>query len=244
MPPIKERGLVQAGTIKLRKQAPGTRSEIPHQRLAGTVRRNGQPVTVGWACLCQHAQREGEILNADVQRGRLIHRAGIQMAEVPLGSAGEYAFDVPYQGDWDLIIVEPHQAPTRVAVAIGLNESKRVDVTCGEGGTITGRVANVPAGCEGQLWVVAFDRTLFRFEARVGRDGTFRLEHLPPGEFGLKVGHEGYQDPEVPRLNQGRKYPPGTFNKVAEPFATAVLATVQPAMVSDGVVLELPKPGP
>ena len=51
----------------------------------------------------------------------------------------------------------------------------------------------------GATWVVAFTDTIIRREARVAPDGSFRLDALPPGRYGLKTGHDAYEDPHVPR---------------------------------------------
>ena len=57
----------------------------------------------------------------------------------------------------------------------------------------------IPAGLEGHLWVVAFSRTAIRMEARVRRDGAFAFLRVPPGQYGLKAGHDAYEDSDVPR---------------------------------------------
>jgi Carboxypeptidase regulatory-like domain len=99
-------------------------------------------------------------------------------------------------------------------------------------------VKNVPAGWEGHLWAIAFTKSGIRAETRVNADGTFRLEHVPPGEYGVKVGHDGYLDAEVPRI--GSKVTEADWNRQANAWKAARVVRVQPGHVSDGVELELP----
>jgi hypothetical protein len=95
----------------------------------------------------------------------------------------------------------------------------------------------------GQVWIIAFDATILRREALVSADGTFRLEDLPPGRYGLKVGHDAYSDPHVPRSKAGEKFGP-TGWKPAEPWQGAVVVTLEPGETAGGVVVDFRPPGP
>ena len=68
----------------------------------------------------------------------------------------------------------------------------------------------MPPGWEGHVWVVAFSQTAVREEVRIARDGTFTLPPLPPGEYGLKAGHDAFEYPEV--------YPGGLMREHPEAF--------------------------
>jgi hypothetical protein len=120
----------------------------------------------------------------------------------------------------------------------------KVDVPVGEGGAIEGRVVNVPAAMAGQIWVIAFDATIVRREMLVSGDGTFRLESLPPGRYGLKAGHDAYIDPHVRRAKPGETEDTTEFQKPAEPWQGAVVVTVEPGKKARGVVVDFRPPGP
>ena len=94
-----------------------------------------------------------------------------------------------------------------------------VDIAVTDGGAIEGRVENVPAAMAGQVWVIAFDATILRREALVSADGTFRLEDLPPGRYGLKAGHDAYTDPHVPRWKAGENARPEGLREAGRAMA-------------------------
>jgi hypothetical protein len=119
-----------------------------------------------------------------------------------------------------------------------------VDIDVTNGGAIEGRVENVPTATAGQVWVIAFDVTILRREALVFADGTFRLEDLPPGRYGLKSGHDAYTDPHVPREKAGEKRDPKDFEKLAEPWQGAVVVTVESGKTARGVVVDFCPPEP
>ena len=136
---------------------------------------------------------------------------------------------------------EPGHPLTQVGpIPIALNEKKTLDIACTEGGRIRGRVKDVPPGWEGHLWVVAFSKTAVREETRVAPDGTFSLPPLPPGEYGLKVGHDAYEDAEVYPGSLLRDHPEA-FKEMADPWKRAKVVTVEAGRETVGVELELPK---
>jgi hypothetical protein len=138
-----------------------------------------------------------------------------------------------------VVAEEAGQPLTQVGpIAVGLNEEKTLDITCTAGGSIAGRVRNVAGGWRGHLWVVAFTKTGVRYETRVGGDGSFLLGPLPPGEFGLKVGHDAYNDAEVPR--DFRHLRKESWEKLADPWKRAKLINVKSDRCTSGVALVLP----
>jgi hypothetical protein len=82
--------------------------------------------------------------------------------------------------------------------------------------------------------VVAFTETSLRAEARIDADGRFSLAKLAPGEYALKVGHDAFDDSDVPR---GFPTPPLWH---ADPRMRARKATVAPGREIEGVELTLP----
>ena len=155
---------------------------------------------------------------------------------------GAYTLDVPVQGDGFYVVVEePGHGITQVGpLKVGVNERKKLDVACVGGGALRGQVKNVPEGWQGNLWAVAFSRSAVRAETRVADDGTFAFDALPPGRYGLKVGHDAYKDSEVPGRNGLQSIPEDAWNKISDPWKRAVKATVTAGQTTEGLELELP----
>ena len=173
-------------------------------------------------------------------RGRTV--VGVQCA---FGSAplldGTYTLKVPFQDDeWYVAAEEPGQPLTLIGpIKIKSNEKKHLDIECVDGGSIHGRVKNVPTGWEGNLWAVAFTKSAIQAEKPVNADGSFSFSQLPPGEYGLKVGHDAYHDMEVPR-GKAAMSNPALNEKKADPWQRAVMATVRSGSETSGVELVLP----
>jgi hypothetical protein len=123
-----------------------------------------------------------------------------------------------------------------------------VDVAWAAAGSISGRIKSTPAELEGHLWVVAFTKTGFRTEAPVVKGG-FTLPALPPGEYGLKVGHDAFVDAEtqVPLADVQRELTKAeqvalirAWNAPAERWKRAGVVAVEEGKETTGVELELP----
>jgi hypothetical protein len=148
---------------------------------------------------------------------------------------------VPFQDDaWYVVVEGPGRAITQVGpIAVALNEKKQLDVACTEGGRIAGRVKNVPDEWKGHYWVVAFSKTAVREQTRVGLDGSFTLPPLPPGQYGLKVGHDAYDDPDIPH-GDTRGLPKEIWATMTDPWKRAKVVTLKAGETIRGVELELP----
>jgi hypothetical protein len=123
-------------------------------------------------------------------------------------------------------------------VSIIVNQERELDVACTEGGSISGWVKGAPRGWQGFLWVVAFSKTGIRAETRVAPNGEFSLQGLPAGEYGVKVGHDAFDDAEVP---QGT-VPPEDWERPADPWKRAAVITVRAGEDSAEFELEPPNP--
>jgi RNA polymerase sigma factor (sigma-70 family) len=242
-PKLTELKTVGGIVARLKKKAEGSTPTIAHQSLSGTVTRDGRPIHYGWVGIWRVPQPRDPI-NAPVLRGRLVAGPPISYA-VPIRD-GSYTVDLPFQGEsWYVVVEEPGHALTQVGpIAVALNEAKKLDIVCQEGGSIRGRVTRVPAGWEGNAWVVAFSKTAVREEARVAADGTFALPPLPPGEYGLKAGHEAHEDPELypgdPRLVV--RDHPEVFKQTADPWKRAKIVTVKAGQETAGVEVDFATP--
>jgi hypothetical protein len=228
-----------APVVARQRKTDGSVPVVARQTIAGTVTRDGRPVQAGWVGLWA-LRRPSNASNAPVMRGRTTVGPPIPYASAPI-RGGSYSLDVPFQNEsWYVVAEEPGQAVTQVGpIAMALNQNRTVDITCTPGSRVRGRVEGVPHGWEGHIWVVAFSRTAVRTEVRVARDGTFTLPPLPPGEYGLKAGHNAYEDPEVypGRLMRER---PESFKEMADPWKRAKVVKVEAGRDSGGVVVAFP----
>jgi len=188
--------------------------------------------------------------NVRIQRGRTVPRDGYELARAIVNRDGTFAVESlkpgPNPSPWFFVYEELTGAPTIVGpvVITSTHRTIKVDIPVSDGGAIEGRVENLPAAMAGQVWVVAFDTTIVRREVLVSSDGTFCLDDLPPGRFGLKAGHDAYLDPHVPRWDSLEKRDMTLFQKVAEPWQGAVVVNVEPGKTTRGVVIDFRPPGP
>lgn len=244
---------VEGIVVKMRRKDTGTKAEVPVQSVRGAITRAGKPVSGGRVAL-RSVRHTTNAPNAYVLRGRTTDGEAVTYATAAV-EGGRFELAVPYQKtDWYLAYEEPGRPPTIVGpFEVKLNEAKVVDVACADPGTVAGRVKAVPPGWEGELWVVAFARTGHRAEARVRPDGTFELA-LPPGDYGLKVGHDAFHDKET-RVEQPKKKPgekwtkeeddafKKAWNAPARPWDRAKVVAVEAGRAVAGVELELPGGG-
>lgn len=250
-PDVAELQPIQGIVVRLRKQRHGMIPELRRQTISGTATRDGTPIQAGWAALWR-VPRQVNTINAWILRGRTVAGEPICHAYV-LIREGAYELDVPYPHDaWYVVIEQQGHALTQVGpINLDVNERRLLDIECVEGGSIRGRVTNVPSGWEGHLWVVAFTRTAIQAETRVSPAGEFLFERLPPSQYGLKVGHDAYSDAEVPRNGPDRSDEPwqcpsdAQWKEIAaqpaNPWRRARLVTVESGRELGGVDLEIPE---
>jgi hypothetical protein len=241
---------LSAVVVKLAREA-GTKAKEETTRVTGVVTQGGKPVAGGgrvggW----QKRAKEFNRPNVTIERGRTIPMEGFEFAWSRVGPDGTYALEHlkagPWFGPWYFVYEEPGRAPAVVG-PIKITSQDRaltVDIPFVDGGAIEGRVTKVPAAMAGQVWVIAFDAGVIRREVLAAADGTFGLDNLAPGRYGLKAGHDAYVDPHVPRWKEGETRDPAMWQKSAEPWEGAVTVTVEPGRTSRGVVIDFRPPGP
>jgi hypothetical protein len=218
--------------------------------VTGVVTRDGKAVGGGRVGGWQKRRKETNRPNVAILRGRTLPMWGYEFVRTTVNPDGTFALENlkagPWFGPWYFVYEEPTGPPTIVGpvTITSKDRTMTVDIAVTPGGAIEGRVENVPTAMAGQVWIIAFDATILRREALVSADGTFRLEDLPPGRFGLKAGHDAYTDPHVPRWKLGEERAPKDFEKLAEPWQGAVVVTVEPGKTARGVVVDLRPPGP
>lgn len=231
---------VQDVTIKMRRD--GSPATAARQRIRGIVRSGSQPAAEVWVSLWQK-KKEWDPVNATVLRGRTIDGTYRPSAvDVLTAGDGSYLLDVADPGDYYVVARPLHGAPTSSQpVLMRADEEQTCDLNLQPGGTIRGRVIGVAPEIAERLSVVAFGHTPFRRAAPVDRNGEFVLDDVPPGEIGLKVGHEGYLDADVPRYPWPNN---DVWKASAEPWKRAVSVTVIANQDAGRIELEYPKPGP
>jgi hypothetical protein len=238
--------------IKLRREGRG--ADADYIRLVGTVTRDGRPVPFGRVGAWWQ-RNQFDRVNAGVQRGRTVPAPRFELLHVPVRPDGTYAIEdmklhPGNPGRWFLVVEEPGHAPAVFgAPALKADERQRtINLAAVEGGSIVGRVEHVPEPMAGQVWVVAFNENVIRREVRAGRAGAFRLDGLPPGRYGVKVGHDAYRDPHIPEIRPfGQERTPeerAQWKKKAEPWQGAVEATVRTGATTSGLLLDFRPPGP
>jgi hypothetical protein len=218
--------------------------------VTGVVTRDGKAVGGGRVGGWQNPSKEMNRPNVRILRGRTVPMMGHEFVRTAVNPDGTFALENlktgPRFGPWFFVYEEPTGPPTIVGpvTITSKDRTMTVDIAVTPGGAIEGRVENVPTAMAGQVWVVAFDATILRREALVSADGTFRLEDLPPGRYGLKAGHDAYTDPHVPQWKAGEMPDPKDFQKLAEPWQGAAVVTVEPGETARGVVVDFRPPGP
>jgi hypothetical protein len=251
-PPLVEHKDVRDIEIKL-KRKPEALAVARPMGVRGRVTRDGKPVPTGWIALGFTPAKPMNVPNAYVLRNRTADSPIYFVDEGPIRN-GKYSLTAYRPGGrYAVVVFEPAHAPTiQGPLTIQEDEERTVDVVCVPGGSIQGRVPNVPEALHGQLWAVAFSRLGHRAGTPVKTDGSFLFSNLPPGEYGLKIGHEGMQDREihVPWPGQGKgpdyrltKAESDAFLKAqeapAEPWKRAKVVCVKARETSD-VVVDLP----
>jgi len=227
---------IEGIVIKARRNGSALAGDsIPVARIAGSLTRNGEPVTSAWISAVK-PRAERTYPYVDVQRGRTVRREQIVSPSAVASSAGAFSLELRNDGAWYVLVEEPNRAPTVVGpFEMKLNETRKLELRLGEGGAVKGRVRGIPADSVGAWWVVAFDRTGWRAEARVAKEGTFLLDHLPVGEIGLKVGHDGYFDPD------NLEHPTAADEqRVVDPWHGATLVPIRSGQTTADVLLDAP----
>jgi hypothetical protein len=238
--PLKKYEDVSGIFIKARRNGSKAPADtVPVPRITGTLTRSGRPVTSAWVSLWE-LRTERQLPDAWIQRGRTVAaQAWLPRSEVP-SSAGVYSLDAPDQGRWYVTVEEPNRAPTlQGPFDIELNQKLHLDIGLSPGGSISGRVREIPTDSVGYWWVVVFDRTVWRAECRVEKDGTFRLDDLPAGEYGLKVGHDGFHDADVPDRPSA-----ADLKRQTHPWQAATVVQVKPGQTVTDVMLAAPSVTP
>jgi len=226
-------------TIKLRRQ--GSAASVAPQQIRGVVRSGGKAVAGAWVSLWQK-KAELDIANAGIKRGRTVdftYRPAV--VDVLTGADGQYLLDIFDPDSYYVVVQMPGgDSASSDPIQLKAGETRTCDFDVEPGGTIAGQVLGLGPETADGLYLIAFGRKPFGTYVPIGKDGRFVLRHVPVGEIGLKVGHEGYRDAEVARY----PFPDNTATTMSEPWKRAVVVTVRPGQAVEGIALDYPAPGP
>jgi hypothetical protein len=225
---------IDAGKVK---RGEGFRGKATHQ---------GKPVTVGCVTLDERP-RPMNVVNGYILRGR-VTTAPRTASVTAVVENGQYELTAWRPGSYTLTLHVTGQAPTATDVLVLKSGDWRTqDLSVVECGSLRGKVAGEVKWPAGTLWVVAFDKSGFRAETPVEADGTFVFQQLPPGEYGVKVGHDAVQDQDAQmRAPQegASKTEWDEYIKRSEapsdPWNRAKVVKVESGKAVEGVMLELP----
>ena len=239
-PKVTELKTVGGIVARMKKKTDGSTPTIVPQSISGTVSREGRPVQSGWVGLWA-LRRPRNTVNSPsnagtYRRGRADCLRQRSHSRRILSSRRA----IPERG---LVRRRRRARPRAHAGWAGLDRSEGSEEArhhLHPGGRIRGRVKDIPAGWEGHVWVVAFSKTAVQAEVRVEPGGQFTLPSLPPGEYGLKAGHDAYDDAEVYPGKLAIEHPE-SFKETADPWKCAKLVTVKPGGDSDMVEVEFPR---
>ena len=239
MEPIAAEQNVDGIVIKLTK-VKGANANAERVNVTGIVTKEGKPVG-GMRVGASRKRRDADRVNVTVQRGRTVSSPGFEFTSTTTKDDGSYRFELLQPSTWYFQVegIDNHTTvvgPTKLTKGEG---NVSVPIALVEPGSIEGKVENIPQGLSGNVWVVAFSEGILWREVRVKPDRTFRLDGLPPGKYGLKVGHDDYIDPHVPRETK-----PGDFQRKAEPWQGAVEVQVNSGGNVRDLVLDFRPPGP
>ena len=239
-PRVTELKTIGGIVARMKKQTNGSTPTIAPQSISGTVSRDGRPVQSGWVGLWA-LRRPTNAVNTPLMRGRTVVGDPIPYASAAI-HGGSYSLDAPFQSEtWYVVVEEPGHSLTQVGpVPIALKQQKTLNITCTQGGQVRGRVKGIPAGWEGHIWVVAFSKTAVQAEVRIEPSGQFTLPSLPPGEYGLKAGHDAYDDAEVYPGKLAMEHPE-SLKESADPWKRAKVVTIESGRDSAMVEVEFPR---
>jgi hypothetical protein len=127
-------------------------------------------------------------------RGCPVPRPAWPAYAVELATDGVFAFEQVQPSRLAFLVVAvPGRALHIQKLELRPGGQRELDVAMRAGGAIRGRVTGVPEAMHGRLFVVAFDQFLVRMETRIAADDSFSLTDLPPGTYGLRVGHDAFE---------------------------------------------------
>ena len=219
------------------KKLPMPEVKLPPPRLEGSATRAGKPMPTGWAVLYRVAPY-ARTTACCTMRNRPVIWEQIVYAEGEIRD-GSFSFQTTRDAnDWYVALHEPNRAPS-IHGPLTLSREKPTPFIATEPGRLTGKVPDRPEKLDGYLWVVAFSRNGHRAESRIGSNGNFSFPSLPPGEYGLKVGHDLFVDEDV--TAEAPQAPGWKIQPLADPWKRAKIVAVASGKTSTVDDLTLPQ---
>jgi carboxypeptidase family protein len=176
-----------------------------------------------------------------VVRGAVLPRIVAPFDVTPLLPDGSFTFD-DVGGTALLRIDRPGEAPLlHGPLRLTSGEKRRIDVVCTPPAILTGRLTGVPAGFEGEAWVVLQEERGITNSVRAGRDGRFSIA-LDAGRYALRAGIEAlFESPIRFAESAWVNASPGELARHLEPLAEIDLSPGEQRDLGD-VGFRLPPP--
>lgn len=167
------------------------------QSITGTIQMDGNPISVARAAIWTKP-READMINAHMIRGRTSAGDGY-VWDTQMVKNGMFSLDVTYPSDKWYVLVE---TPERVVAldgpfTIAKGETKSVELVSRRCGSVDGLVSDFHSIRE-PLYAILFSDFGLQYEARIAIDGSFALNNIFPGKYGLKIGTDAIIDSEIP----------------------------------------------
>lgn len=203
-------------------------------KVRGKVAIDGRPCTEGWASIC-YPKPEADTLNVELCRCCPVPQGASAYCEVELDIDGTFTFDHVLPAARALLVIAvPGRAPHVQKLSLAVGARPMLDIALQPGAAIRGRVTGVPEAMRGRLFVVAFDQYVVRRDVRIAVDGSFAVTNLPPGSYGLRVGHD---DAELLAEAWPEVYGDESNEEEARPWAGVELLHVKAGQTLTGVTV-------
>jgi len=205
-------------------------------RVTGRISLDGKPVKAGWISAWTKCN-EPNPANVRILRGCPAPYGGRMWQRALLQADGAFILYPLSRGTWFFLVQTANRRNDVVGpIILGKGEGERaLPIDLPALAAIRGKVVDLPERMLGRVFVVAFNDNIFRTEARVALDGTFELEGLPSGTYGLRAGHDDFGER---RTAYEKLYDFNDFDSVADPWKGVTKITVGEGDVIENVVVD------
>lgn len=203
--------------------------------LRGRVLHEGKPVADGWLRV-EIPLEECDIWNVRLVRGCPVPVGTGTIERVAIATDGSFELKSVHPG-FAYLVADVPGLPLQVRATQILPHEAWPDgrpefqFEAVPPGKIQGSVQDVPPMMRGRLWAVAFDEAVVRRAVRIRADDTFVFEGLPPGDYGIRVGHDSWS-----RL-QGN-YPEIFPKDAEEPITAQPWTGIEPIHLAPGATVD------
>jgi len=226
-PPVEELENQRDIRVSLRRADAANQLVSSKRCIRGRITYRDKPVMHGWVA---HWKLEPpcDIAWCNIARGRVVDRYGYD-TDYTMINEGQFELTYRPTSEEQYLVIESVGLPTRQVPwsELSFDQETEVVIAMEEPASICGRLLCIPSGLAGHIWVVAFNRTGLRYEVLSDREGRFQFHGLASGTYGLKAGHHGMRDRDIPEID-GNGDPIGVPQDAkSRPWDNAVIISVQ-----------------